>query len=218
MRQLAVGPSKSTSSGYSASRGGGVMIRITLQYIWTLSESMETLARLDHTKSIGKVDLMFAAFEAKNALEALFSGSVFAGTLRSARPLAEALRAELQKATEGSDLEGDSKATDVWALKRAYEAFKIAFLAELGTFPTYFVSQKGSHDTLTLLDDPARMFPDDLEKKVPEAMFDVGEAGKALCYETATASGFHLFRAAECVLRRYYSHVTGRRSEISLCT
>jgi hypothetical protein len=53
------------------------------------------------------------------------------------------------------------------------------------------------------------MFPDDLADKVPEAMFDVQQAGKCLCYETATACGFHLFRATEAVLRRYYSHVTG---------
>lgn len=40
-------------------------------------------------------------------------------------------------------------------------------------------------------------------------MFDVAEAGKCLCYEVGTACGFHLFRATEAVLRRYYTHVTG---------
>jgi hypothetical protein len=70
------------------------------------------------------------------------------------------------------------------------------------------VSQKGSYDTLILLDIPSRMFPDELADKAPEAMFDVQQAGKCLCYETATACGFHLFRATEAVLRRYYTHVT----------
>ncbi|MGA2818471.1 MAG: hypothetical protein ABSE67_19720 [Xanthobacteraceae bacterium] len=84
-----------------------------------------------------------------------------------------------------------------------------ALLAEVGTFPAYFVSQKGGFDTLTLLDQPSRMFPTDLASKMPEAMFDIGEAGKALCYETPTACGFHVFRAVETVLRRYYHNVTG---------
>ena len=90
--------------------------------------------------------------------------------------------------------------------------FKTAFLAELGTFPSYFVTQKGDRDTLTLLDQPWRMFPDDLLAKVPEASYDVAEAGKALCFEVATACGYHVFRATEAVLRRYYSHVTGGKA------
>jgi hypothetical protein len=40
-------------------------------------------------------------------------------------------------------------------------------------------------------------------------LYDVAEAGKALCYELPTACGFHLFRATEAVLRRYYTQVTG---------
>jgi predicted DNA-binding transcriptional regulator AlpA len=100
----------------------------------------------------------------------------------------------------------------VWAIKQAYDQFKTAFLAELGTFPSYFVTQKGDRDTLTLLDQPWRMFPDDLLAKVPEASYDVAEAGKALCFEVATACGYHVFRATEAVLRRYYSHVTGGKA------
>jgi len=82
----------------------------------------------------------------------------------------------------------------------------------VGSLPSYFVTQKGDRDTLTLLDHPGRMFPDDLAVKVPEANYDVAEAGKALCFEVATACGYHVFRATEAVLRRYYSHVTGGKA------
>ena len=34
------------------------------------------------------------------------------------------------------------------------------------------------------------------------------EAGKSLAFELPTAAGFHIFRATESVLRRYYDHVT----------
>jgi hypothetical protein len=85
--------------------------------------------------------------------------------------------------------------------------------AEIGTFPAYFVSQKGSFDTLTLLDEPWKLFPAELWTKVPEARFDVIEAGKALCYELSTACGMHVFRAVETVLRRYYTEATGGRAQ-----
>jgi len=40
-------------------------------------------------------------------------------------------------------------------------------------------------------------------------MFDIREAGKSLAFELPTAAGFHLFRATESVLRKYYVHETG---------
>jgi len=52
------------------------------------------------------------------------------------------------------------------------------------------------------------LFPIDLGIKVPEAIVDAREAAKALAYEVPTACGFHVFRVAESVLRKYYAHVT----------
>ena len=137
---------------------------------------------------------------------------MFSNTLRSSRPLADHLLQQIS-AIEAGDLDKDASKYDVSNLVHAYGQLKIALLAELDTFPAYFVTQKGDRDTPpTLLDQPWRMFPDDLLTKVPEAAYDVGEAGKALCFEVATACGYHVFRATEAVLRRYYSHVTGGKA------
>ena len=62
---------------------------------------------------------------------------------------------------------------------------------------------------ISLLAFGENLFPSDLASKVPEAIFDAKEAGKCLAYEVPTACGFHVFRVAESVLRKYYSHVTG---------
>lgn len=40
-------------------------------------------------------------------------------------------------------------------------------------------------------------------------MFDIREAGKALAYDLPTDCGYHVFRATESVLRRYYATVSG---------
>lgn len=82
-------------------------------------------------------------------------------------------------------------------------------LAELGVLPSFFVTQKGGFDTNTLLEAGQMLFPEELQAKVPEAFFDCTEAAKALAYEVPTAAGFHIFRATEAVLRRYYAEVSG---------
>jgi hypothetical protein len=187
------------------------MIRISLPYVFSLSESLEPLAKLNPKSTLN--DDIFTLWGAQTALEGLLSGSVFSPNLRSSRKLAVDLVEVLKR--EGNVDQDWSKELGHVAISigHRYGQFKTALTAEIGTFPAYFVSQKGSFDTLTLLDEPWRLFPSDLWSKVPEALFDVGEAGKALCYEMATACGMHVFRAVECVLRRYYTEVTGGKSQ-----
>jgi hypothetical protein len=151
-------------------------------------------------------------FSAQATLEGLLNGSVFSPNLRSSRKLP----AELSEAIKNEVDINKDWAREIGAiaiyLTQTYAQFKTAFIAEIGTFPAYFVNQKGSFDTLTLLDEPWRIFPADLWTKVPESRFDVAEAGKALCYELSTACGMHVFRAVETVLRRYYSEMTNGKA------
>jgi hypothetical protein len=99
---------------------------------------------------------------------------------------------------------------EVFGIKEAYRRFKVVFRAELGILNSYFIAaQKGGLDTLSLLASGENLFPIDLTEKAPDALFDVREAGRCLAYENATAAGFHVFRATESVLRKYYAHHTG---------
>jgi len=188
------------------------MIRISLPYLYNLAETLEPLERLQPDTRYG--DVFFSLWSAQQQLQGLFTGSVFSDTLRSSRAaagtLVDAIQSQLNK-EEG--LDRILKMEDVVPITYAFSNFKTALLAEIGTFPSYFVSQKGMFDTLTLLELPHKMFPAALPRKVPEAMFDVAEAGKALCYELGTACGFHVFRATETVLRRYYTAVTNGRPQ-----
>jgi hypothetical protein len=62
--------------------------------------------------------------------------------------------------------------------------------------------------TISLLAFGENLFPPELAFKVPEAIFDSREAGACLAFELPTACGFHVFRATESVLRKYYLQVT----------
>jgi hypothetical protein len=186
------------------------MIRISLPYVFSLAETLEPLAVLKPKDTLN--DVIFILWSAQTTLELLLSNSVFSANLKSSRQLAVNLIEILKRESDATkDWDKELGATTIY-IAQAYAHFKTALAAEIGTFPAYFVSQKGSFDTLTLLDEPWRLFPPGLWAKVPEARFDVAEAGKALCYELSTACGVHVFRAVECVLRRYYSEVTGGKA------
>lgn len=187
------------------------MIRISLPYVISISESLEPLATLKPKDIVN--DIIVMMFGAQGTLGALLSGSVFSPNLRSSRQLASNLNDLLKKETDVNSDWARELGYIAVAIVQTYAQFKTAFIAEIGTFPAYFVNQKGSFDTLTLLDEPWRMYPEELWHKVPEARFDMIEAGKALCYELPTSCGMHTFRLVESVLRRYYTEVTGGKAQ-----
>ncbi|MGJ5036612.1 hypothetical protein ACQR13_21100 [Bradyrhizobium sp. HKCCYLRH3059] len=187
------------------------MIRISLPYVFNLCAQLEPIESL--TPQQTRNDVVFEVWSAQIAVEQLISSSVFSANLRSCRQLAEALANSLKLIVSAEKDWSEQLGYSAAALKTQYQQFKIALMAEIGTFPAYFVSQKGSFDTLSLLDEPWKLFPMELWIKVPEARFDVIEAGKALCYELPTACGMHVFRALETVLRRYYTEATGGKPQ-----
>jgi hypothetical protein len=76
--------------------------------------------------------------------------------------------------------------------------------AELSNVDCYYVTQKGGYDTNLLVVNAEKMFPSDLPVKVSEAITDIREAGRCLGYEASTAAGFHILRALESVVRKYW--------------
>jgi hypothetical protein len=65
-------------------------------------------------------------------------------------------------------------------------------------------------DAEKLLDDPASLFaPDVFDSLSAKAQTDVAEAFKCLALERATAAAFHLMRATEESLRRFYGATVG---------
>ncbi|MGO8753914.1 MAG: hypothetical protein ACLQHK_01640 [Gallionellaceae bacterium] len=181
------------------------MIRISLPYIYAISEAVEPLSKI----AVGTkhINVIYDLYQAQSTIEVLINQSVFASSLRSCRPAANKLIGLLKGMTSNENFDRELDYSEVIPLQSAYQEFKIAFLAETGIFPSYFVTQKEPFDTLILLDKGVSLFPEDLSIKVPTAIFDAQEAGKAIAYELGTAAGFHIFRVVESVLRHYYKHV-----------
>jgi hypothetical protein len=182
------------------------MIKIFLPYVYSLAEALEPITAISTGSKYS--DVVVSLYAARATIDTFLNHSVFAHNIRSCRNHGQVLISTLDAIINTTD---DRELTPYETFSISHQAmqFKTAMLAEVGVFPSYFVIQKGSYDTLTLLDNGQRLFPTDLHEKVPEATFYTSEAAKALAYELPTATGFHAFRATESVLRRYYSHVTG---------
>lgn len=190
------------------------MIRINLSYIFQLSSQLEPLKELPQGDGVKYHSVVVALMLADNSITNLLSSSVFAHNLRSSFQLADDLLGVIRSETQKEEnFDRDVSQFDLYRIKTLYEQYRAALLAELGVFPAYLVYQKGGFDTLALLDNGSLLFPHELAKKVPEAIFDVTEAGKALAFELPTACGFHIFRATESVLRRYYAEVTSGKAQ-----
>ena len=190
-------------------RKGVFMIKIYLPYIFELAENLDPLARISHENPTKMRDIYVDLLVARGAVTDFIQTSVFANSLRSSRNLAEALLTNLSSVlSDLTDIDRLIEPIMLHKIKSSYDRYKIALQAELGVTPTYFVTNKGSHDTLYLLENAEAMFPFELKSKVPESLFDVREAGKAIAFNLPTAAGYHIFRATESVLRRYYKAVS----------
>jgi hypothetical protein len=182
------------------------MIRISLPYLFALANALEPLSSIRPDDQRG--DTVVKIFQARQQLDGFLNSSIYISYIRSSRELGIALLRVLD-AFDLSNVEKQIAPREAWQVTNSYMQYKIALSAELSVAPTFFVSPKTPFDTDSLLRDGESLLPPDLSIKVPEAIFDTREAGKCLAYEIPTAAGFHILRAAESVVRRYYSHVTG---------
>ena len=182
------------------------MTPISLPYLYRLGVELEPLANLpqEDTK-LG--DIFFSLFRAEQVLINVHS-DLYGPYLRASAPVAEELLTFINRQTQKS-MDDAVNRYEMLEIKRGFEQYKAVLLAELQSLSSYFVNRKGGFDTFSLLNAGETLFPKDLSAKVPEALFDAQQAAKCLAFEVPTACGFHVFRATESVLRRYYAEVAG---------
>jgi hypothetical protein len=123
------------------------------------------------------------------------------------RLLRDQLRAIVPADLSGVDFGRALTPLEIIGLTNAAKQFETVLGAELQTVDTYYIDQKRGYDTASLIARGRILFPDDLGAKVPEAIGDVEQGCRCIAFELPTAAGFHLHRANESVLHRYYDAV-----------
>lgn len=185
------------------------MIRISLAYPYELGQSFTRLRRdLNENRPISEA--RHALLDAEDQLAGLFHPqAIYAHALRGATNQANVLYEAIKKLTTDSDHSRKLDFLDTYSVLTALDKFETILTAELGAADAYFVSKKGGYDTIDLIARAEVLFPADLASKAPEAVQDIAEAGRCLAFELGTAAGFHLLRANEAVLLRYWDAITG---------
>ena len=196
--------------------GSKTMLRIDGHYLYQVGYQIHPLSEFaapaPNNPGISKAQAFFPLFVAKGALEPFLTRSVF--ELRTSLQAGEKLLAAISAAMNSidfsrkDDVSQPLDAMHVYQIKNCLNTFEAVLGAELALLPLYVVTPKGGCDLALLTDAGTRFFPADLSKKVPDAVFDIEEAAKCMAFERFTAAGFHLHRANESVLRRYWEVVT----------
>jgi len=138
--------------------------------------------------------------------------------LSGIKPATEALISKINDITSQLDVEGFDVGKKIGVAKinrlrvafRRFETLLEAELVDRGV-DVYSVSQKGIYSTSKLIESADEALPHDIRSMLTaDAIQDLREAGKCLAFGANTACGFHLMRATEGIIHKYYVSVTGQ--------
>jgi hypothetical protein len=100
---------------------------------------------------------------------------------------------------------------EVSALGYSKEQLESNFERECRKLPVFTVTPKALYDTRRLMEKTEEQFPENVRKVLPLGMlYDLHQAGRCLAFDTPTACAFHIFRATETLIRRYYEVLAGK--------
>lgn len=190
------------------------MLRLSLRYVYRLGAIIHPLTELQATQDGPTLFQVWSVLsDGQVALTELFAEHNFvAKALKSSWEAGPTLLDAIAKVLQKPDFNAKLEFMDLYPVQAAAREFETKFTGEIHYADCYFVTQKRGLDTTKIISDGSVLFPADLPAKVPEAINDVREAGKCIAFELGTAAGFHLFRATEAVLRKYFDVVSsGKR-------
>jgi hypothetical protein len=191
------------------------MLRVNEFQLYELAIAVHPITEVEPTVKYSQVWLSWMT--AKDALQTIFKQRALEVCFEAANELYGQLRGivpddfneAVAKVHSDTDTEEPGLGYAVIAIRSAAQKFETILSAELSNSDTYWISPKGSHKTSVLLQNAQSELPASVIADVPEAASDFNEAGKCLLFDTPTAAGFHLLRATEAVIRKYYKVVTG---------
>lgn len=132
---------------------------------------------------------------------------------KAAKPLLKELEKFFPEAYEELEkVNFDKSITKEEAEKIARLAFvfEIQFFNDLQSSPHFYVEPKGIYSFERLIEEPLSMFPEFIVNELSDkAKTDITEFAFCFAFERWTASGFHIMRATEDVLRQYVRAYNG---------
>jgi hypothetical protein len=192
------------------------MKRVNPFQFYQLTTAIHALTQLKDGSTSS--DVWVPCLQARDWLDFLLTGKLM--PLVTSRMAARQLRAAVSEiVADFSNMTGDERTQKLaqavpeyatWQIRITAQNFETAFAAEMETVDTYLVSQKGIYSTNLLIEKAEEVFTDQVRAEcTAQVIDDIRQAGKCLALDLHTASGFHICRAAEGLIHRYYVAVTG---------
>lgn len=135
-------------------------------------------------------------------------------TLPSSRAQAVRLSESLANAYASDDMFDNSILEDgvLSNIKGLYSTFETFLAEELTRANVYAVDPKGIFETDALVNRASEAIPPKLLKVLPaECANDLQQAGRCLAFELPTAAGFHIMRATEAAIWKYWDKAVGKK-------
>jgi hypothetical protein len=190
---------------------GKIMQRVNGYRFYDLGLKIHPLKSVEAEDKIKGV--FFKLWEAREALMNIFASIPLRVCTPSADKIIRGIDSilprdfqEAMKVWQSEDIVGIAS----YQITEGASEFATVLAAELQSLDTYLVSQKGTHSTPDLLERAEIMFPDKIRWHLPDqAIVDIRQAGRCLALDNPTASAFHVLRAVESVMAKYFQLVTG---------
>lgn len=182
------------------------MIRISIPYVYTLHEALMALEAIKQGDTCGQH--LYAIFNADSLLDQFLNKSLWSSALRVCRQPGLDLLVQI-RGLFGDEVKSEAE-FEYWRvvnMQQQLSRFKAVMEAEFMTTASYLVTARRGYDVATLIETAEVIFPSELMLKVPDTQFDLREAGKCIAFDLGTAAGFHLLRALETVICRYWNVV-----------
>lgn len=195
---------------------GRDMLRVNEYQLYELAIAVHPLTEIGDGAKYSEVWLTW--MNAKTALQEIFKQRALEVCHTAANDLYLKLRqvvpddfdAVTAKIHTDPDTEEPALGYNVYWIREAAKTFETILSAELSNSDTYWISPKGTHKTSLLLQSARLELPPSVLKQIPDtAAGEMDEAGRCLLFDNSTAAGFHLFRATESVIRKYYEKFVG---------
>jgi len=192
--------------------------RIDGNYLYSVGSQIHPLSELKTgigaSAGTSYVDAFLPLLMAESALEPFLLRSVFnlRTSFQAGQSLLTAIRELRAKITAETDPSKILDFADAYGITSRLTAFEAVLGAELALMPVYVVQPKAGYDTPALIESGRVCFPIDLATKVPDAIFDIEQGTRCIAFELFTGAGFHLHRANEAVLRRYWGVVASGKA------
>jgi hypothetical protein len=195
------------------SSGAWAMKRLNLTFFVEFGAALRPLAATpglswDSDQSV-RSDWRPICFEARRLLSQLVQEDGIPLAVPASRPAAQKLLTliQIQSKTDQKDL----RSSDQWAAYWLARPLLTLLHGELAVQSVYHIWPKRAFDTNLLIDKATALFSKEIQTWfTAEETYNIEQAGKCIALEVPTAAGFHLVRAAESVIRRYYAIVVGK--------